>query len=271
MNAVGSYTVSYTVSDGVKSTTVKRTVTVVDTTAPQAGSIAALADPVPVNTMVQASAPFVEACGLSTAVWRWGDGSQSAGDIAAAAVMGSHTYTSPGFYTVGLELTDGEGLAGQAEYRYVVVYDAGAGFVTGGGWIDSPPEAYRPDPSVSGKATFGFVAKYQKGATVPAGQTQFNFHTAGMDFRSASYQWLVIAGAKAQYKGCGTINGGGEYGFMLTAIDGQANGGGSVDRFRLKLWDVGTGTTVYDNQLGAADDTDPATAIAGGSIVIHKN
>jgi hypothetical protein len=41
---------------------------------------------------------------------------------------------------------------------------------------------------------------------------------------------LVIAGARAQYKGLGTVNGSGNYGFLLTAIDGQVNGGGGVDK-----------------------------------------
>ena len=33
----------------------------------------------------------------------------------------------------------------------------------------------------------------------------------------------LIAGAKAKYKGDGSINGSGNYGFMLTATDGQIN------------------------------------------------
>ncbi len=36
---------------------------------------------------------------------------------------------------------------------------------------------------------------------------------------------LVIAGAKAQYKGSVTVNGSGDYGFMLTAIHGQGSEG----------------------------------------------
>ena len=58
---------------------------------------------------------------------------------------------------------------------------------------------------------------------------------------------------------------------MLTAIDGQIPGGGGVDKFRIKIWDKGSGGVVYDNQMGASDTADPTTAIAGGSIVIHSN
>jgi hypothetical protein len=122
---------------------------------------------------------------------------------------------------------------------------------------------------MTGKANFGFVSKYQKGATTPSGNTEFQFHAAKFNFSSTNYQWLVVAGAKAQFKGTGTVNDAGNYGFLLTAIDGQINGGGGVDKFRIKIWDIATGAVVYDNQMGAADNADPTTAIAGGSIVIH--
>jgi hypothetical protein len=80
----------------------------------------------------------------------------------------------------------------------------------------------------------------------------------------------VIAGPHAKFKGVGTINGEGEFGFMLTASDGQINGGGGVDKFRIKIWDLATGEIIYDNQMGEDDDSNTGTEIGGGSIVIHK-
>jgi hypothetical protein len=158
-----------------------------------------------------------------------------------------------------------------ARYQYVVVYDPDGGFITGGGWIDSPAGAYSANPSLTGKANFGFNARYKKGANAPDGQTQFDFKVANLNFHSASYEWLVVAGARAQFKGTGTINGTGNYGFMLTAIDGQITGGGGVDKFRIKIWDKNQAdAVVYDNQQKASDDGDAATALGGGSIVIHK-
>ncbi len=152
----------------------------------------------------------------------------------------------------------------------LAVYDPSAGFVTGGGWITSPVGAYTANPSLTGKANFGFVSKYQKGQSTPDGNTEFQFQAAGLNFHSTSYDWLVIAGPKAQYKGSGTINGTGDYGFILTAMDGSLNGGGGVDKFRIKIWDKASGVTVYDNQMGASDTADPTTVIGGGSIVIHS-
>jgi hypothetical protein len=82
----------------------------------------------------------------------------------------------------------------------------------------------------------------------------------------------LVSGARAHYRSVGTINGAGTYGFLLTAIDGQLNGGGGTDKFRIKIWEkIGgiDGDTVYDNQMDALDTGDASTALGGGSIVIH--
>src|SRR5438552_1058717 len=89
--------------------------------------------------------------------------------------------------------------------------------------------------TATGKANFGFVSKYQRGASVPTGETEFQFKAGNLNFHSTSYQWLVISGPKAQYKGEGTLQGvSGTYYFMLTVWDGEVSGGGGVDKFRIK-------------------------------------
>ena len=157
-------------------------------------------------------------------------------------------------------------------FQYVVTYDPNGGFVTGGGWINSPAGASKLFPDTVGRANFGFVSKYQKGASIPTGNTEFQFHAGNLNFKSTVYEWLVISGGhRAQYKGSGTINGSGDYGFMLTAIDEDKRSPGEPDRFRIRIWDKTTGAVVYDNQIGASDGadlTDPGTQVQG-SIVIH--
>jgi hypothetical protein len=250
---------------------------VVDNMPPAVGSISAPTDPVQGNTTINTSANFTDpgVRDTHTAVWDWNDGTTSSGTInetnGSGSVSGSHSYVTPGVYMVKLTVTDKDGEPGSAEFRYVVVYDPEGGFVTGGGWIDSPAGAYVPDQALTGRASFGFVSKYQKGATSPTGNTEFQFKSANLNFHSESYEWLVIAGAKAKYKGTGTINGQGEYRFMLSAIDGQMSDGEGVDKFRIRIWDKVSGDLVYDNQMGAEDDADPTTVIGGGSIVIHKD
>ena len=186
----------------------------------------------------------------------------------------THTFTEPGIYRVSLKVTDDNLLSDTATTvdgldALVVIYDPNGGWVAGGGWIDSPEGAFVQTPSLTGKANFAFVSKYQNGASVPTGNAQFQFNAAGLKFQSSSYEWLVISGGrKAQYKGVGTINGRGSYRFMLTAIDGDQPGGGGQDKFRIRIWSDSEGL-IYDNQLNASDGDDPTTGLGGGSIVIH--
>jgi hypothetical protein len=81
----------------------------------------------------------------------------------------------------------------------------------------------------------------------------------------------VVSGPLAQYKGTGSVNGVAGYTFLLTATDGDANGGGGIDKFRIKILNS-SGTAIYDNSRGSSDDPTAANpqAISGGSIVIHK-
>lgn len=214
--------------------------------------------------------------GTHTAQWMF-DAVSKAGtvDETAKTVTASHTFSTAGVYMIKLTVFDGCGEQSTASTvggldAMVVIYDPNGGFVTGGGWINSPAGAYTADTSLTGRANFGFVSKYQQGASTPTGETEFQFKVGNLNFHSTSYDWLVIAGARAQYKGSGTINGSGDYAFLLTAIDGQINGGGGVDKLRMKIWNKSTGAIIYDNQIGAADGADPVTALGGGSIVIHK-
>jgi parallel beta-helix repeat protein len=168
----------------------------------------------------------------------------------------SFTGGQPGVTKLTLTVDDGPAQASDAVV--LVVYDPSAGFVTGGGWIDSPAGAYVPDPSLVGKASFGFVSQYKKGATVPTGNTEFVFQAGDLNFHSISYDWLVVNqnGSNAQFKGSGTINSAGNYKFMLWAGDG------APDTFRIKIWEENGGeVVVYDNGFNQS--------IGGGSIVVH--
>ena len=189
----------------------------------------------------------------------------------------SHTYTTPGVYSVVVTITDDDtGSASRGiDLQYIVIFDPDAGFVTGGGWIMSPAGACQLTPgcaTATGKANFGFVSKYKKGSNTPDGQTEFQFQAGDINFHSSAYDWghswfpdtKHSTGAQA----ISTVFPG--YKFVLTAYDGNVNGGGGIDKFRMKI--TKNGVVVYDNRVGASDDIDLANplAISGGSIVIHK-
>jgi len=232
-------------------------------------------DPVLVHTELSIFGIFIDPDegDTHTAEWDWGDTSVSPGmvDDDADTVTGTHTYTSTGLYTVTLTVWDAAKDSDTEMHQYIVVYDPNGGFVTGGGWIYSPRGSYTPYPELHGKAKFAFTIKYKKGATAPMGNTQFKFRAAELSFYSITYHWLVITGSRVQFEGTGMINDEGEYGFMLTAIDGDRKGGDGLDRFRIKIWDMDKNDLIiYDNEIGLDDEADPTTVLSGGEIVIHR-
>jgi hypothetical protein len=266
MDAAGNKTVS------TFSVTIQNPAPVATITGPASGAI------YPIGTAVAFTGSFTDNSGdVHTAQWKF-DGIISPGTVneTSKTVSGSYTFTAPGIYFVQLTVTDQCGGANTATKvgafdAMVVIYDPNGGFVTGGGFINSAVGSYAANPSLAGRANFGFVSKYGKGASAPDGETEFQFQLGNLNFHSTSYDWLVVAGAKGQYKGSGTVNGAAGYGFLLSAVDGQVQGGGGTDKFRMKIINKTTGGVVYDNQMGAPDTTTAATVIAGGSIVVHSN
>ena len=279
----GAYTVTLTITDnngGVGTDTLTVTVNnvapIVTITGPVAGSVYA------VNNPVSFTGTYFDPSTVDTHTAQWSFDSiytpEPPQSVSGGSVITDYTFTSTGVYQVKLTVTDDDGGAGIAstvdgEDAYVMIYDPNGGFVTGGGWINSPGSAC-PDlcGGAAGKANFGFVSKYKKGATIPTGETKFQFKAGNLNFQITAYDGLVVSGPKAQYKGTGTINGAGDYGFLLTAIDGQKPGGGGSDKFRIKIVDKATDEIVYDNVPSDADYLDTANlqVIGGGSIVIHK-
>lgn len=229
------------------------TVTALDTTPPVISIIA----PVPYGVYQVSSLELDFSATDDTGVTELNGVLTDAAGSSGPAAPGDKPGT--GVYTLVVSAADAAGNTAE-ETVIFVVYDPTDGFVTGGGWIMSPEGAYGPDPLLAGKANFGFVSKYKKGATVPTGQTEFVFQTGNLNFHSSSYEWLVVTGSDyARFKGWGSINGEEGYRFMLWAGD-------APDTFRIRIWtedDAGAETDVYDNGMDQP--------IGGGSIVVHAN
>ena len=238
---------------------------------PGTATVVVTADPVPSGSSVDVTADFDGV--PSEASIDWGDGSEpTAGTVSDDGVVsGSHVYATAGVFTVSVTAT---GCTGDAVVvsatNFVVVYNAAGGFVTGGGWIDSPAGAYAADPAADGKATFGFVAKLKKGDVVPTGNTEFQLHSVKMNFKSKSYDWMAASTTQITFRGLGTVNGVEGFGFAVTAVDGRPIA--AEDAFRIRIWNVESGEVVYDSQVtgNTADNATPTTELANGSIVIHK-
>ncbi|HEX9160223.1 MAG TPA: PKD domain-containing protein [Thermoanaerobaculia bacterium] len=211
----------------------------------------------------------------------WDNPADATGNIASGAVhesagagtcTASYTFAHAGEYSATVTMTDDDGGATSARVLIVVV-DPADSAITGGGWLISPAGALVDSPALTGKVNFGFVSHYLKSAAVPTGNTTFQFSGSNFKFESKGYEWLVVSGARAQYRGTGQVNGSGDYGFLLTAYDADFGAATGIDRFRIKIWDRANGTRiVYDNRMGAPDDIDAADPqlIGEGSIVIHK-
>ena len=187
-------------------------------------------------------------------------------------VIGSN-YTSPtvtvsvplnlqtGAYSVCVRAADAAQNSSYSCVPILAIYDPNGPFVTGNGWIRSD----------SGKVEFEFNAKYHKDSTVPSGDTNVDLQAADMHFQSTSYEWLVVSGSRAQIKGSGKINGKGDYGILLTAIDGEISDEDRMDRVRLKIWNKADGVIIYDNVPTASDIESTGTKLGGGNITIHRS
>lgn len=263
----GVFTVTLTVDDGVNDPVSDDVVITVVNADPDLGVVTvSTAGPVAVGRTILVEAPFSDRGANDAHTWivDWGDGIRSEGS-GGSPVRADHAYAATGVYVVTVTVTDDDGGSGHEASEYLAVYDPDGSFVTGGGWIDSPAGAYLADAEASGKATFGFVSRYTRGASTPDGSTEFRFEAVGLEFLSTSYEWLVVSGDVGRFKGEGTLSGVGNVRFMLWASDGALKSTGEPDTFRLRIWQEdadGAETTMYDN---GAD-----RALGGGSIVVHS-
>lgn len=252
----------------------------VDNRHPVVHELLAPLDPVAVGELVHASLQFSDPGVLDThsAEWDWGDGTTSAATVIEAdgsgVATGSHVYSAPGLYTVTVILVDDDSGFATARHEHVKVYEPAAGFVTGAGTFQSPAGAWVIDPTFEGRANFNLVGRHRGDSAAPDGRFRFRLPGAGMRFESSGHNSLTVSGPWAKLEGIGTINGEGDYDYLVTMVDGELSGGEDSIRIRIqeRLTDGSPGTVIYDSQV--AGDTHPAALptveVQRGSIVIHR-
>ncbi|HEX8411087.1 MAG TPA: Ig-like domain-containing protein, partial [Thermoanaerobaculia bacterium] len=233
----GAYAFSVAVSDGIASGNAVATTNVTNV-APVVTTVSGPTTPLQLGTPATVTVNFTDAGAADThsATFTWNDGTTSTVACASGVCTASRTYAAPGNYTITVQLSDDDGGAASVTYNSAIVVDANGGSVTGGGNIAS--------------GTFTVNAKYLKGTAT--GNTLFK--SDAVAFKSTSYDWLVVSGTSAQYRGTGTANGTAGYAFLMTVTDG------TTDAYAIRIWNKTTGTTLYE----AA-----AQPITGGNITIH--
>ena len=95
-----SFPVSVQVADPAGQTAVDDATVTVNNVAPTVGAITAPVAPVALGTEVAASAGFTDpgTADTHTALFDWGDGATSAGEVNAGLASGTHSYATPGVY-----------------------------------------------------------------------------------------------------------------------------------------------------------------------------
>lgn len=241
-NDNGTYVVSVVVSDGSSTATDAKTVTV-SNVAPVIAGVAGPATSLSLGTAATVSVSFSDAGAADThsATFTWNDGTTSTAACAAGVCNATRTYTAAGIYTVDVVLTDDDGAAAAAAFKSVIVTDANAGSVTGGGWIDTQ----------AGKGTLVVNARYQKSGL----EGTVKFDVAGSGFTATTYEWLVVSGSTATVKGTGTVDGVSGYAYLVTVNDA------TPDKFGIRIWNPATNAVLFD--------TTTPQPLAGGSITIH--
>lgn len=239
---------------------------------PQVGSVIAVGSP----TLLSGAFFDPGLLDTHTAIWRITSlSSPTPIEVAATVneltggVSANYTFSEAGIYHLQLVVADDDGGSGSAstvagEDAYIVVYDTSAGFVTGGGWLQTDAGDYAEGFAGGGRVSFAFVTKYLPGASVPSGNFLIKF--AGLTLKSNNFNWLIVSGERAQFQGTGVIDGLGTFGFRVSVFDGDTSG----DRIRIEIWNLVTGLTLFDTQWGDDLDADIQTLLGGGSVQIHQ-
>ena len=213
----------------------------------------------------------------------WGDGNTSVALAADGITSASHTYAASGTYTIIVTVSDDDGASSEVVFSGIEVAGPSGGTdddsnppastkgsVIGGGRIESPAGAFVAQPTHMGWGEFSVVARVTGNASRPEGSFTFELEGSRFDFASLSLTSLVVDGDHARLMGRGTLNGTSGYAFRLTVRDaGNERQTQRSDAVRIRVWEVGSGRVVYDNEIGSAPSAPALVPIAAGSIAVQ--
>lgn len=246
-------------------------VVAVDTVVPTA-SVAVSPSPAAVGTSLTATGTVADdTSGVARAEWWLGDVAVPPGEATAvAAADGTVTVDlgalPVGVHQVNVRAVDAAGNWSATAVSYAVVYDPSGGFVTGAGHItpgggSSDSGDVLPGLDGMSKANFGFVSRYEQGAsTRPSGSMQFQYQAGDFRMKSTDYDWLVVTNSEwAKFQGLAEVRGAeGLWPFQVSARDG------TTDRLVLKIWAPDADPDTDEPVYRASGD------VEGGQVKIHR-
>ncbi len=101
--------------------------------------------------------------------------------------------------------------------------------------------------------------------------SELKFHFGDYTFESNSYEFKVSSNdVKAAIRGYGSLNDSGNYRFWASIADGSNDSNSSIDKFRIRIWDMAGGNSVlYDNYvLFDNSKSFQSTWVNDGNIII---
>ena len=194
-NPADSYAITVTVTDSGGLFAVGTSSIAVGNAPPVISEVGGPVDPTALGGAAIITAKFTDAGSKDahTCTFKWYDSTPDAVVTAAGTGNGScsanHTYQLSNVYPVEVTVTDDDTGSAKSYFQYVVVYDATNGFVTGGGWINSPSGCVRRQRGVGRQGKFRLRvevsegrkrADRQHGVPVPDGELQLQEHRVRM-------------------------------------------------------------------------------------------
>ena len=213
----------------------------------------------------------------------WGDGTTTTELAADGITSASYTYAASGTYTIIVTVSDDDGASSEVVFSGIQVAGPSGGSdddsnppastkgsIIGGGRIESPPGAHVAQPTQMGWGAFSVVARVTGNGRLPDGSFTFELEGGRFDFASQRFTSLVVDGDHARLTGRGTLNGASGYAFRLTVRDaGNERQTQRTDAVRIRVWEVGSGRVVYDNEIGSSPSAPALVPIAAGSITVQ--
>jgi hypothetical protein len=141
-----------------------------------------------------------------------------------------------GAYAVSMTYDGNDRYGPASSTANIVAFDPN-GFAAGVGSIVAGSDAVGFTPGK--RVGFAFAAVYRRNATTPIGLFDVLSVDSHVLFNATSFDWLAVAGRRAEMLGHGNLNSQTGWSFRAVAVDGTP---GTADRIEISIWQDGVTT-----------------------------